>query len=300
LNSVPKEDGVYFGLSRELYDAIPVSERVNWSRLKLIGKSPAHYQHNILNPEEDKEAYVLGRATHHAIYEPELFRGSYVVWDGGRRAGPDWNGFVARAEAAAKTILTESQHEEALAIGRAVREGGMSKPWVSDGKSEVTVLTTLTVDVPFTDPVTGEITIRTVAVKVKCRLDFLANAGSLVDTKTCRDASREAFGKAVINYDYLGQAAFYTDLFRAATTKLLPYRIVAAEKKAPWVVQVYRVTPRQIGIGRDRYRELLVKLVLARDSNKWSGYADEEVDLELPYWADPEDQDGPDAMGLTF
>ena len=85
--------------------------------IRRLLKSPAHYwKHSDLNPaaeeEDDKEAFVLGRAAHHLILGEKNFREHFTisVW-------PDFRTDKAKAWreeqiAAGLTVLTQSQVEK--------------------------------------------------------------------------------------------------------------------------------------------------------------------------------------------
>ncbi len=113
-----------------------------------------------------------------------------------------------------------------------------------------------------------------------------------------------AFGRAALNFEYHAQAAFYVDAVEAATGRRLPYIIVAAELSPPCIVQVYRLPEYVLAAGRDHYRSLLSRLSECRREDRWGGYSDEEIDLELPRWSgieapEPEGESLED-FGLTI
>lgn len=268
--------GVYRGMGREEYERI---DRCNWSRLKYLRRSPAHYRAAHTAPDEDTDAKRVGRATHVAVLEPERFRASYAVWDGGRRYGKEWDKF--REKNGHLEILTEEQYQTVTAIAEAVLSHEHAAKHLRGGSAEVTIL--------WTDPGTG--------IECKGRLDLLQRA--ITDLKTCRDASPEAFARQAWNLSYSAQAAMYVDGFAAAsgTGELLPYMMVAVESTAPHVVQPYRVPEHVLEAGRGVYRHLLERLAECRKENRWPGYADGELDLELPRWAQAQN-DEDDSMGL--
>jgi hypothetical protein len=274
-------------IDREAYDRIA---RVNFSTLKNMAKSPAHYEHCLTEKDEDTDAKQLGRVVAMACFEPERFRAECVVWDMGRRAGKDWQAFRDRHQG--MEILTDGAHAKALAIGKAARSHPVSSRYMTGGRGEVTALWTH--EAPAVGGLAGY------SVDCKGRLDFLANAGAIVDLKTCRDASPEGFGRACAQYDYVTQAAFYSDGVKAATGKEWPFVIVAIESAAPYVVQVYQVPDELIEYGRDRYRTMLDRLVMCRSESRWPGYSEDVLPLTLPRWAmpanDDEDVDGLDLI----
>lgn len=265
-------------LTREQYDAL---DRVNFSTLKLIGISPAHYQHRMTTGDsDDTDARARGRCVHLAILEPEKFKEQVVVWDGGTRRGKDWEGFKARN--VDKEILKEEAHAEVLAIAKAVRSSMQAAPYLVSGQSEVAVLW---------DHVVPEIGgLAGYRIKCKSLLDRVTPV-ALVDLKSSRDASPDGFGRECANYEAVVQAAFYSDGYRAATGSSLPYVLLASEAAAPYVVQAYRVTEEQLELGRETYRAWLDRLNLCRQEKAWPGYAETEMDLVLPPWAMPQDDE---------
>lgn len=274
-------------ISRETYDHL--ENRVNWSTLKFMAKSPAHYRHQILAPKSgDTDAKKLGRAAHLAVLEPERFRAECALWTGKVRRGKKWDGFVAKN--AGRELLRQAEYDYCVALGEAAQSSAMAKPYLAGGKSEQTILWSHIVP-----PAYGLDGYR---IDCKARVDFVASVGALVDLKTTRNASREGFGKEAANYKYYVQAAIYRDGFKAATGRELPYKLVAVETSRPHVVQVYNVTDEQLESGREQYRALLDRLALCRSTNTWDGYGDGELDLALPRWESPVDEE--DVTGLDL
>lgn len=276
--SAPKEQGVYF-LEREPYDRLP---RVNWSKLKLIDISPAHYRQALLEPFEDSDPKKLGRVCHLAVFEPEQFQARCVVWRGKARRGVDWEAFLE--EHPDDEILTEYQHETALQVGRAVRSSAMAAPFISGGKGEVTLLW------------------RSGDVDCKSRLDFVSEAGAIADLKTVNrlgGAKPETFGWTCKNMKYLTQAAFYRRAYQSVTGKLLPYYLIAAETMAPYAVQVYQLSNAQLDEGEKHFEQLLQLYRGCRERSSWPQYSDAVLPLEMPMsWSD-DDSSLVEDLGLT-
>lgn len=273
----PISDGVFSGVPWETYQKI---DRVNWSSLKHLARSPAHYRAVLTTPIEDTDAMRLGRATHLATLEPEKFAARWAVWEGGRRYGKEWDAFRKQHEGL--EILKQDEHAEVLAMAEAARRDEYAGRYLRGGQAEVAVLW------------------QHEGVDCKARLDFAADVGAIVDLKTCRDASPEAFGRSAWNLTYYGQAAFYVDGYRAATGKELPYLIVAVESAAPYVVQTYVVPERVLDRGRALYRELLEKLAACRRTNHWPGYGQGPMELPVPGWAQvPDEEEDISGLGLV-
>lgn len=257
-------------IPREQYDRIG---RVNFSTLKLLGQSPAHYHYNLLHGQKDTPARKTGRCVHHATFEPEVFRSEYVIWEGGNRTGNAWAAFKHAHRDV--EILKPAEHEECLAMAAAVRSDKHTAKYVAGGKAEHTML--------WTDPFSG--------LDCKARPDFIADCAALVDLKTTRSAKPDEFGRDVWKYRYHTQAAFYSDGYFAATGKRLPYVIIAVEKEPPYVVQPYVVPEIILQVGRDEYREWFRLLLECRRASSWPGYGSGEMELSLPRWALPFDDE---------
>jgi hypothetical protein len=269
-------DGVRI-MTREEYDAV---DALNWSSLKHLLQSPAHYRHAKLNPGKDTDAKKLGRCTHLATLEPEKFAQACVLWDGGTRRGKEWDAF--KTKHAGREILKEEELAHCVAVAAAVRADATAARYLAGGQAEASLL--------WLD--------RRLGLECKARVDFVASCGALVDLKTTRDASQEGFGREVWRYHYHTQAAWYSDGYFAATGKRLPYFLVAVETEAPHVVQVYRVRELELELGRAEYQGLLDTLVTCRASNSWGGYGQGEQLLSLPRWAAPLDE--LEEMGLVM
>lgn len=264
-------------MQREEYDAI---DAVNWSTLKHLGKSPAHYLHAITTPGEDTDARQRGRVTHLAVFEPERFRRDVVVYPD-RRAGKEWQAFALKNEG--KEIITPRMFEAATAIANAARNHPLAAKYLAGGASERTVRWT------YRSPEIAHLEVFELACKG--RLDFVAEAGAIVDLKSTRDGSPTGFAREVLRYEYHAQAAFYVDGYEAETGVRLPFLFVAVEATAPFVTQVYRLPEDVLELGRERYRQLLAHLNVCRRERRWPGYAETEMELVLPPWAMPDGEE---------
>lgn len=273
--------------TREDYDRL--EDRANWSTLKFLGRSPLHYRHNILAPKDsDTAAKKTGRASHLAVLEPEKFRSQCALWTGKVRRGKKWDAFQLKHAGA--DILTEKEYAECVALGEAARSSAMAAPYLAGGKGEQTVL--------WSHIVPPQLGLDGYRIDMKCRIDFVATIGALVDLKFTRDASPDGFGRECAKYESHVQAALYRDGFKAATGRELPYLLVAVEKTKPHAVQVYNLNEEILALGRERYRALLDRLQMCRREAHWPPYSDGVMDLTLPRWAVPQDEE--DVTGLDL
>lgn len=236
--------------------------------------SPLLYRWRIAHGRHDKDRLRVGRAGHTAVLEPHRFADDFVVFHGAVRRGKEWDAF--RVEHAARTILTETQHEAAIAIAGAVRAHPVAGPIFADrnGDPEVTI------------------TWQHLRTKLPCkaRLDWVAAAGDLlVELKTCRDPSPQAFAAQVARLGYHIQLAFYLSAIHALNELVRPQvKLVAVQNVEPYDVVVYDVPPDVLIVGEEKAESALDMIASCRAADTWPGLAvDGEVPLRLPAWAVP-------------
>lgn len=258
-------------------------DAVNWSTLKVLRRSPLHYQHARANPRADADYLAMGRAVHTAVLEPDRFALDYAIWTGERRAGKAWEAF--KEANAARTILTEREYGTCLAIRDAVRAHPRAAAYLERGQAERAIV--------WTDAATG--------LRCKARLDFISSSRpAVVDLKTARSVEPRRFGTASAQLLYHGQLAFYRAGWRAVTGADLDPVILAVESEAPHDVVVYRFEEETRDEGDALAAALLEQLAERRRSGDWPGIdRGEEQLLALPRWALPDD-DGADDLGITF
>lgn len=263
------------GLTFPEYAAIPA---VNWSTLKEMSKSPAHYRHRAEHPRLDSSRLAFGRAVHTAVLEPDRFPLEYVVFDGARRAGKAWDEFEAANSD--RTILKAAEYATCLAVRDAVHAHPAASRMLG-GPSEITL--------QWMDPDTG--------LACKARLDK-AYGGCVVDLKSTSTVDAHDFERTSANLIYHGQLAFYMRGLAAcglSEPQCLP-RIIAVEVEPPYDVAVFRLTADALRIGDGLVGEYLFRLSECQSRDEWPGRYDAEQDLTLPPWLM---DDGTDS-GLGF
>ena len=268
-------------MQREEYEAV---DAVNWSTLKHLGKSGEHYLHALrAGGGEDTDAKQRGRVTHLAVFEPERFSRDVIVYPK-TRSGKDWDAFETKH--AGKEIVASRMFDAATKIANAARTHPMAAGYLAGGLPEHTL------QWKYKSPPIAHL--EGFEIDCKGRVDFIANVGAIVDLKSTKDASPTGFAREVLRYEHHAAAAFYVDGHEAMTGQRLPFVFVAVEASAPYVVQVYRVPDDVLELGRERYTALLAQLNVCRKDARWPGYAEHEMDLALPRWAYPADDDDVD------
>lgn len=256
------------GLSWDDYHAAP---GLNWSALRHMARSPAHYLAALSAPPRDSPALRLGRAVHAAILEPDVFAAGWTRYEGVRR-GQGWERFRAANEG--REVLTADEWADVVALQQATRHHPAAR-YITGGGAEVTAQWALP---------SGR--------AAKGRLDYLHPELGVVDLKTTRDASPDGFGRECARYLYHCQAWWYASGAAATLGREVPFHFLAVEKAPPYAVAVYRVGQEALDVGRYVAEGLLERLAACEASGAWPGYNDGAVaELALPRWAMPQDDD---------
>lgn len=270
--------GVY-DIPEEIYFADPVpggSLSSTGARLLLQPGGPAKYRWQQDNPPGPKKVFELGSAAHKFVLGagPELVRIDADEW----RTNEIKTKVAKVRERAAiplKPADWEQVHGMAAAIRRHPIAGALFDP--ARGEPEKTFI--------WQDPQTG--------VWRRARLDWLPHPGDgrlvVADYKTTIDASPHAAAKAIANYGYHCQDAWYRDAVTAVGLDDDPlFAFVFQEKTPPYLISVVALDPGDVQRGRDLNERALNLYADCAATGEWPGYGtgDDIAHIILPRWAD--------------
>lgn len=245
---------------------------VSNSGLKLIGdKTPFHFWGRYLAPNREKEEsstpQMIGTAVHAASLEPARFEEAYVVAPFRARNAAGYKAWAAEEK---RHILLPDQMRNVLGMRRSLHQHPVSGALLrAAGQFEYSVYAE--------DPETG--------VLVRVRFDLLLESGWCVDLKKCQDASPVGAAKAMGNYGYFHQDAFYQDVLTWATGEPpRGFAFVFVEEDPPHAVGVYQLCLDDRARGRRLYRRNLNLYAHCLEHNSWPGYSEQAVEIELPTW----------------
>ena len=258
-----------------VYENIPADEyrswtdAMNYSRLKVLAESVELFRYQEDHAREATKAMELGSAVDLRIHQPGLYAETYVTapaCDRRTKTGKaDWEAFCAASEG--KAVIDVADYAKVEAIAASIAQHKRASELLASGKPQVAVV--------WIDKETGAL--------CKARLDWLPEK-DIVDLKTCRDVSPSAFSRAMEEYGYAIQAAFYSDGWYYATGEKRNWLWIAAETSPPFRVRVYAPKPSALVAGRSMYRRALYQYQLCQKTGVWRDTeAVEEV--TLPYWA---------------
>lgn len=239
---------------------------VHISRLKLFGRSPAHYKGAV-----DRDEYYLERGTaSHAL----LLGGDRVIpYPGTVRRGKEWEAFEAANSDA--TILTRGEYEKVKNIADAVRRDRLAMS-ILEGQG-----------------VRHEVVLEWNYLGRACssRVDVLARTHT-AELKIVHDASPQRFMWQCVKLGWFAQLAFYDEArWTNGLGRSDSLYIVAVESAPPHVTAVYRLDETAVEFGRKQFRGWFERLLMCEAAKEWPGYCasvmplsapEEDVDLVFP------------------
>lgn len=269
------EPGLIYGMDDETYHADPVpggSLSSTFARL-LTDNVPAKAAE--LRTRKPTKAMNLGKAAHaHALGAgPDL-----IVWehDGRTKAGKEERAEHAAVLATeAAVAVTSDQRDQILAMADALRADPLVAKMLAVSQPEVSGF--------WTED----------GVWCRSRYDLL-NDDEGIDYKTCQDASRRGFSKAMGAYGYHQQAEWYQRGLVALghPARRSPLRFICQETTAPYLVQIHTPDDVALHVARELNDRAIRLYAECKESGVWPGYAHsiaEPTPLPSFYFFDHED-----------
>ena len=259
-------------MSNEEYHAHP---SISKSGLDLIAKTPAHYYFEKINENEElkrerTKSLDVGTAFHYLALEPGSFDDHIAIdpdnWPTKKECGRTIE--EQRQEFAdkhpGKIILRPGNMDNMHNMAQSIRNHPAAR-YLLQGKGMV-------------EP---SIFAREMIHDVDCRVrpDWLREDGLIIDLKTTKDASPSGFDKAIWNYRYHVQAAFYMDMYEIATgKKAAGFVLIPVENNPPFLAGepvLLEEGDDWINLGRRAYMENIETYARCVAANEWPGYGSE-------------------------
>lgn len=256
-------------------DPVPGGSLSASSAKKLLADGgPAKYRHQLDNPKAPSAAMELGTAVHRLV----LGTGAEVVEvkaDSWRTNAAKDEAAKARARGAVPLLSKDMQvaHEMASVVLRdyptaaallSLKRGRpeMSAFWIDQQRK----------------------------IWRRCRFDLLPHPPRngipvIADFKTCKDASKRGFPKAVDEFGYYIQAAWYCDGWRAIYGTDPAFVFVAQETEPPYMVAQYQLDAEALACGRNDADKAMEIWRDCREAGEWPGYSQEIETIALPRWS---------------
>jgi len=247
------------------------ADAVNFSSLKHILKSPAHYKAAIENKQEETKAMLLGTLTHSVALEGKRLLEIAAIKPEGlslaTKEGKEW-----KALAEDKPIISDQEAKDIWGMAKSIQDNPYAAHLLFQCQHRET-------------PLFAELQ----GVPCRALLDAHGTDGVewiVVDLKTTDDASPDAFARKVANFDYDFQAAYYSAILaRAEQIETAPFWFwIAVEKTAPYTCVVYSATE-WTQSGEDKMIRALDAYKECKATGQWPQPYAGLQQLPRPKWA---------------
>lgn len=255
------------------------------TKLGWFKRSPAHFQYFQKNPQPEKEAWVIGGATHCILFEPEVFKRDFWVLNEDDRPYPKENYLNKENQKWRKEQIAAHSHKKVITLTEhRMVEDMMAVLQDHEFAQELLSECVFEKEIYWIDPITG--------LECKKKVDA-ENSKHRVDYKTTDNAEPEKWQRKVWGYDYYRQAGFYDlDIPK-------PFYFIVQEKEPPYGISVHRCTQDMINYGKDKAYEIMHRIKACQEQNFWPGYeskifytkppeaTEEEMkyfDYDIPMW----------------
>ncbi len=223
-----------------------------------------HKKRQGLIEDEDRPAYLVGRALHTLVLEGrERFEAEYAVGGPvnpktGQPFGSGTKAFAEWAASCGKQVLTEAQYDLIRKMAEGVRAQQTAMDLLSSGIPE------------------GVVRAEYCGVPCQIRMDWFDPHRGIVDLKTCDDLTWfEADAK---RYGYVYQLAFYRAVLRQAISLPMPIYFIAVEKHEPFRCGVWQIHEDVLNQAQRENEAAIERLKLCMEADTWpSGYAEVRV-----------------------
>ena len=263
------EPGIFHDVSESVYHgdsglAPHLGRSLSVSGAKTLLKSPALFDYQRDHGRPPKDVFDFGHVAHKYV----LGIGDQVV----RVEAEDWRSKDARAAKVEARIrgqipILAADDDRAKAMAAAVRAHPVAGKLFTEGEPEQSAY--------WVDERTG--------VTRRARFDWLRHDG-ITDLKTAVEASPAAVSKAIANYGYDMQDAWYGDALEALTGERVPFRFVFVEKSPPYLIAVYELDEESRTVGRIRNDEALALYAQCSADDSWPGYPEVIQSISTPTW----------------
>jgi hypothetical protein len=253
---------------REPFDVYQAESKNHLSSHQLgdFRKCPALYRKKKLGPvpDEDRPAYIIGRALHTLVLEGrDKFEAEYAVGGPinpktGEMYGPTTKAYAEWAAAQGKAVLTIQQFDLVENMADGVQANGMAVDLLSEGIAE------------------GVVRCEYRGMPCQTRMDFFDPHRGILDLKTCDDLTW--FEADARRYGYVHQLAFYRAVLAEVIGIVMPAYLIGVEKKQPYRAGVWQVDRDTLAQAQRENEAAIERLKRCIATDTWpTGYEEVRV-----------------------
>lgn len=253
---------------------------------EMLDSCPAKFRAKQALPQRQSDALDFGTLAHALMLEGEDAPSRYVV------IGADAPSKPTRRQIDAKKPSQDTL--DAVAFWRDIEESGRKPVAVETWEAAQAMVKAMRAH-PFAGALftngTPERSLfwrdEEFGIWCRCRLDWLPASGRIIpDYKTCRSALPADLERAMWDWGYYQQAAWYSDGVKAVLRFDPAFVLACQEKDPPNLITVAQPGAFAIEWGRVRNRKAKEIFAAGMATGVWLGYADDVVTLNLPVWAE--------------
>jgi hypothetical protein len=268
VTGIPPNDGIYATIPDDVYHADLASLSSSGAR-ELLSTTPEEFDFNRRVTRDPNRNYDFGHAAHKmvlgcgarlAMLDPKVCGHTA---DGKLAKVPsstsEWKQAAAKARNEGKLPIAKSDMEKAQTMAGRVFQHRVAARLLESGWAEHSIY--------WHDDATG--------VRLRCRPDFLPEGLSrpiCVDYKTATSANPAQFQRAVMDYGYHQQQAFYEDGLAEIGLTDVGFLFVVQSKSAPYTVSVCQIDPEIVALGRRQNRRAIELYARCIEQDRWPGY----------------------------
>jgi len=268
--------GIYKDCPNEHYHA---SKGLSNSQMEYLlpPYCPMMYWYQHLSGKVERkstDAFDLGTAVHTLVFEPQEFANRFHCI----QEVPKRNTNLGKAAfeqmekvAAGRAILDKPDQDTAYWMAANVTSHAMWKSVKGDKSGCIED------SLAWIDPESG--------VLLRSRPDFYTD-DIIIDLKTTKDSSPQAFQRAVADYSYHRQGALSTNGLSILTEREYKNVILfVVDKNPPHFVRCYVMTETALDQGKYEYQYAASQYKQCLDSGVWTSFPEIIEDLDIPQWA---------------
>jgi len=274
----------------------PTDNRLHFSELKQMARSPAHYAHACKHAKDPSRAMTVGAVGDAIVFRtPERI----AIYPGPTRRGKEWDAFQALNRG--KTIAIQSEVDDATGAAEAILRDPIAGAILAECETQI-VIQWEQMGMPCASGIVGE----------RGGIDALHRGGptkygpngivvhptapTIWDVKCVGvDVDPDGIAKHAWRQHWHAQLAWLVDGWNARDGRALDEPTVHAaglicvEANPPHCVTVMRCTPEALDHGRRSIRLWLEMLAACEGEDKWPGYTQTIAELGVPAWLTDED-----------
>jgi hypothetical protein len=250
-------------LIREPEETYAAGRRENLSShaLNEFRRNPRLYRQKQLGlvVEEERAAFVIGRAAHCRVLEGETeFRRRFAIGGPinpktGKSFGQDTKAYAEWAAAIGKPAISQDTADLCDRLAHAVREHDAAAALLGEGQAEGVVRA-----------VFG-------GIASQIRIDWTHPERGIVDLKTIDDL--DYFELQARSFGYAHQLAFYRAILAQVSGRKPEVHVIAVEKKEPFRVGVWRFSDQVLDAAARDNQAAIERLKVCRAQDCWpTGY----------------------------